>query len=203
MSRIVPSPDWFVGVDSLDLCTDGRWRDAVVVDAEPLDAGTNRGLTFTAPRWEAKPAANISRITSRSPAHPASSFYYPKLERLPRMGTFLFHKLREYALVSESATATSNDVLGYRTRYLQGDDEVIAAATTANTLPGPAARVVPCLVSEWSSWSSCSQTCGIGESRRQRRVLQHARGGGRPCPPLSELRWCGSARHCANTYFRW
>ena len=27
MTKIVPSPDWFVGLDSLDLCMDGEFVD--------------------------------------------------------------------------------------------------------------------------------------------------------------------------------
>lgn len=41
--KIVPSPDWFVGVDSLDLCTDGEWVDLHETDLWPLDAGTQQG----------------------------------------------------------------------------------------------------------------------------------------------------------------
>lgn len=29
--RIVPSPDWFVGLDSLELCKHGFWIDALSV----------------------------------------------------------------------------------------------------------------------------------------------------------------------------
>ncbi|EEC10985.1 f-spondin, putative, partial [Ixodes scapularis] len=188
MSRLVPSPDWFVGVDSLDLCLKGRWRDRVTVDADPLDAGTDQGLTFTAPRWASQPAANISRISSRWPTHPAASFYYPELERLPRIGYFQFRKLREYALVLERARQDSETRSNFILRY--------------NACP---ATRVACLVSDWSSWSPCSQSCGLGESWRHRQVLQHPRGGARPCPPLRELRWCGSARSCRKpqSYFRW
>ena len=32
MSKLVPSPDWFVGVDSLDLCENGRFIDSVTVE---------------------------------------------------------------------------------------------------------------------------------------------------------------------------
>lgn len=205
MSRLVPSPDWFVGVDSLDLCLKGRWRDRVTVDADPLDAGTDQGLTFTAPRWASQPAANISRISSRWPTHPAASFYYPELERLPRIGYFQFRKLREYALVLERArqdvggATSSNHILDD-----QPHRQAPAAITTVEPTSGPATRVA-CLVSDWSSWSPCSQSCGLGESWRHRQVLQHPRGGARPCPPLRELRWCGSARSCRKpqSYFRW
>lgn len=32
MSKLVPSPDWFVGLDSLDLCENGHFIDSVTVE---------------------------------------------------------------------------------------------------------------------------------------------------------------------------
>ncbi|XP_064536620.1 uncharacterized protein mspo [Drosophila montana] len=98
MTRIVPSPDWFIGVDSFELCVGGSWIDTVTVELDPLDAGTDNGFTFTAPNWPTAPQGVIYRITSRYPAHPAGSFYYPKSKRLPPIATFQFIKLREYEL---------------------------------------------------------------------------------------------------------
>ena len=47
ISRIAPSPDWFVGVDSFDLCAnDGKWMENVVKDLLPWDAGTDDGKEF-------------------------------------------------------------------------------------------------------------------------------------------------------------
>uniref|UniRef100_A0A0K8UNA0 Spondin-2 n=1 Tax=Bactrocera latifrons TaxID=174628 RepID=A0A0K8UNA0_BACLA len=98
MTRIVPSPDWFIGVDSFQLCVGGSWIDTVTVEMDPLDAGTDNGFTFTAPNWPTSPQGVIYRITSRYPAHPASSFFYPKSKRLPPIATFQFIKLKEYEL---------------------------------------------------------------------------------------------------------
>ncbi|KAH8305935.1 hypothetical protein KR018_004608 [Drosophila ironensis] len=98
MTRIVPSPDWFIGVDSFELCVGGSWIDTVTVELDPLDAGTDNGFTFTAPNWPTAPQGVIYRITSRYPAHPAGSFYYPKSKRLPPIATFQFIKLKEYEL---------------------------------------------------------------------------------------------------------
>ncbi|XP_039481544.1 uncharacterized protein LOC120445301 [Drosophila santomea] len=98
MTRIVPSPDWFIGVDSFELCVGGSWIDTVTVELDPLDAGTDNGFTFTAPNWPTAPQGVIYRITSRYPGHPAGSFYYPKSKRLPPIATFQFIKLREYEL---------------------------------------------------------------------------------------------------------
>src|SRR6218665_1842822 len=81
---MIPSPDWFIGVDSVDLCTgDGKWKSGLTFDLHPIDAGTDRGFTFTSPNWPEKPPKPITTITSRLPDHPASSFYYPELDHLP------------------------------------------------------------------------------------------------------------------------
>lgn len=119
MSRIVPSPDWFVGIDSFDLCVDGGWIDTITIEVsqatrtrlcfsprqpcsnrlcalwqvDPLDAGTDNGFTFTAPNWPTEPQGVVYRITSSHPQHPAGSFYYPFLKRLPAIATFQFIKV--------------------------------------------------------------------------------------------------------------
>ncbi|KOB64347.1 putative spondins extracellular matrix, partial [Operophtera brumata] len=89
MARMIPSPDWFIGVD-------------------PLDAGTDNGFTFTAPNWPTAPQGQAYRITSKYPSHPAGSFFYPHLRRLPPIATFQFIKLREYEL-SEVFHRSSDD----------------------------------------------------------------------------------------------
>lgn len=60
-----------------------------------------------------------------------------------------------------------------------------------------------CRVGQWSDWSACSKTCGIGEMHRLRKVVRHSKRGGRPCPPLQESKWCGSAKDCNPNYFQW
>ena len=67
MTAIVPSPDWFIGLDSVDLCQAGKWLDTLKRDVSPMDAGNDpRGEVFT--------------ITNTFPAHPAASFNYPHLK---------------------------------------------------------------------------------------------------------------------------
>ena len=124
MSKLVPSPDWFVGLDSLDLCKNGRFVDSVQIEvstficlewsyhgnctliylcnysffhllfqADPIDAGTDNGFTFTSPNWPTVPKAAIFRITNVYPSHPAGSFWYPEKDMLPSIATFTFLKV--------------------------------------------------------------------------------------------------------------
>lgn len=100
MTRIVPSPDWFVGVDSLELCPahGGRhsWVKSIEVDLEPVDGGTDNGFTFTAPNWDTVPRTKMTRITAHFPSHPANSFYYPHKKNLPQMAHFKLTLLETY-----------------------------------------------------------------------------------------------------------
>ena len=67
ISVLAPSPDWFVGIDSLDLCgSDGMWRDDVMMDLKPWDAGTDSGENFNSDNMKTMPYDLISRITQNS-----------------------------------------------------------------------------------------------------------------------------------------
>lgn len=47
VSMIYPSPDWFVGIASLELCkSDGSWVESKAIDLYPWDAGTDKGITY-------------------------------------------------------------------------------------------------------------------------------------------------------------
>ncbi|PAP78477.1 spondin domain-containing protein [Rubrivirga marina] len=48
VSMLAPSPDWFVGVNGLDLRTNDGWIDRTTVDLVVYDAGTDDGVTYTA-----------------------------------------------------------------------------------------------------------------------------------------------------------
>jgi len=98
ITKIVPSPDWFIGLDSLDLCSQGAFIESVITEASPLDGGTDNGFTFTSPNWATEPQDSVFTITSTYPAHPAGSFNYPNLSRLPTLAIYSLTKLREYSL---------------------------------------------------------------------------------------------------------
>lgn len=53
-----------------------------------------------------------------------------------------------------------------------------------------------CVVSDYTSWSVCSKTCGIGLQHRTRHVLTTPMYGGANCPNLTETRTCSCPVDC-------
>jgi len=98
LTKIVPSPDWFVGLDSVELCKNGHFVDDIAMKVDPLDGGTDNGFTFTSPNWPTEPQAVVFGISHNYPVHPAGSFNYPHLDRLPTIAQYFITKEREYEL---------------------------------------------------------------------------------------------------------
>lgn len=98
ISKLVPSPDWFVGLDSVDLCQEGQFIETISLKVNPLDGGTDNGFTFTSPNWPTEPQGTVFEIKSDYPVHPAGSFHYPHLKELPTIAVFSLTKEREYTL---------------------------------------------------------------------------------------------------------
>jgi len=51
---------------------------------------------------------------------------------------------------------------------------------------------IDCVVSQWGEWGDCSKECGPSERRRIRKVLVPPKGGGKPCPILTESKRCNT-----------
>ena len=66
ITMIAPSPDWFVGVDSYDLCGTNGWKEKVTMDLLPWDAGTENGQTYSLNNMATDPVDVIMRITPNS-----------------------------------------------------------------------------------------------------------------------------------------
>ena len=54
--------------------------------------------------------------------------------------------------------------------------------------------VMDCEVSDWSDWSECDVSCGIGTSVRSRSILRPESNGGAECPVLEEKKTCKASR---------
>ncbi len=63
VTMVAPSPDWFVGVSGLPLFQNGAWVEEVRADLYGFDAGTDSGITYSAPDQETTPRTPIARLT--------------------------------------------------------------------------------------------------------------------------------------------
>ena len=86
VTMIAPSPDWFVGVDSLNLFENGSFVDEKTVVLYAYDAGTDNGTNYTSPNDPTDPPVPIFKIEG----YP---FFYEG-ELVP-LGTFTFTKVKE------------------------------------------------------------------------------------------------------------
>jgi hypothetical protein len=80
VTMVAPSPDWFVGVTSLELFRNGQWVDEVRVDLSAHDAGTDSGPTYRSPDQATIPRQPISLL-----GYPAAA-----TGTAPSFGTFTF-----------------------------------------------------------------------------------------------------------------
>lgn len=83
VTMVAPSPDWFVGVDSLPLYDNG-WVDQLVVELYPYDAGTDAGINFSSSNQDITPHVPIEDVRERFP-----------FTGTPSLGTFTFTRRTE------------------------------------------------------------------------------------------------------------
>jgi len=86
VTMIAPSPDWFVGVDSLSLYENDEFVDEKVVTLYAYDAGTDSGTNYTSPDDPTDPPETIFKIEG-------NPFYYE--EEIVPLGTFTFKLVKE------------------------------------------------------------------------------------------------------------
>jgi hypothetical protein len=84
VTMVAPSPDWFVGVDSLSLVEGGDWAAEKVATLYPWDAGTDGGATYAAADRASDPRQAIHRLE----AHPVAVG-----GSVPPFGTFRFSRV--------------------------------------------------------------------------------------------------------------
>lgn len=67
LTMIAPSPDWFSGVNSLNLRDAGGWRNTISIDLFPYDAGTEDGTEYELSNPATTPQGTIESIQGTGP----------------------------------------------------------------------------------------------------------------------------------------
>lgn len=64
VSMVAPSPDWFVGINSLALFNDKQWVNNETIQLTVYDAGSDNGERFTSDNNKTLPAEVIKQLTT-------------------------------------------------------------------------------------------------------------------------------------------
>lgn len=84
VSMVAPSPDWFVGVNSLSLRNGDQWVYQLTVPLQPYDSGTDSGPTYTSSNADITPHIPIIEMTGLP---------FTDSGPVPPLGTFTFQRL--------------------------------------------------------------------------------------------------------------
>ena len=102
ISMLAPSPDWFVGIDSVDLCDNGKWRESVnVTMLPPWDSGTEDGTGFSLSNAATNPHVDIFQITN------SMAGAFNGMNPIPSLGEFYFMGLHLPMVPQDNSTVNS------------------------------------------------------------------------------------------------
>ncbi|XP_046432141.1 spondin-1-like isoform X5 [Neodiprion fabricii] len=198
VTMIDPSPDWIVGVSGLELClANCSWVEHRELNLFPYDAGTDSGITYLSQDTPTDPQERITRITSTFPNDPASPFYDETGADMKPIAKLYLNRQRLYEKTCDATSAEGPREACYtsswgewnqcsrtcgrgqklRQRYYLDRDAALAAncreeltdRSRCKNERCPGIGPGDCDVEEWTSWSSCSTTCGTGFKTRSRK----------------------------------
>ncbi len=126
VSMIAPSPDWFVGVDSVELAVGGVWQEEVVVSLAPYDSGTDSGTTYNSFNQNTDP---------QEPIHDLSDIF--PFTGTPPLGTFTFTLVSVEGCLADfndDEMVNTQDVLAFLNAWTAGESSAdINADQMVNT----------------------------------------------------------------------
>ncbi|XP_044730866.1 spondin-1-like isoform X3 [Chrysoperla carnea] len=144
VSKIIPSPDWIVGVSSLELClANCSWAEKKELSLYPWDAGTEDGISYKSNPIPTYPRDIIRRISTSFPANPDSPFFDDQGGKMQPLGRLYLTRQRLYEKTCDTDVGEPD-----------GDEDSLNTG--------------PCKVGPWKDISSCSVSCGRGTKQQRR-----------------------------------
>ncbi|MFT5848250.1 MAG: hypothetical protein ACJARX_000735 [Psychroserpens sp.] len=67
VSMIAPSPDWMIAIDAINLRDGNTWRDEIIIELFPYDAGTDSGTNYTSSNQVTAPFLPVSVLINEGP----------------------------------------------------------------------------------------------------------------------------------------
>ena len=92
MTKVLPSPDWVVGVSSLSLCNVSTWLPSLSLHLHLVDLGILGGLSYESESSVQREP--IHRITSSFPDNENSPFFNDAYVGVKPFARLSFHKLK-------------------------------------------------------------------------------------------------------------
>lgn len=114
VSMLGPSPDWFVGVSSLELCMKNcSWIPEKIINLYLWDAGTDSGISYLSPNQPTVPVDRIKKIRTNYPAS-AESPFYDTGNGLIKMKPFVKLTVTRQRIYEKSCDDNANTIDGNR-----------------------------------------------------------------------------------------